>query len=176
LEEANTAIALNSNDPWGYVSKAFHLMLSGYPGEALEPLANALRLDPRGPSAPLIWHLHALSCYFGRDYRAAEAAARQVIREYPEFPRPRITAAASLAHLGRVDEAQALLEKSLVELLPILRFISNGPLNYRPEDYEHLLDGLRKAGWNGCGGIHKPVKARNTKTGPPGRTPQKDVR
>jgi len=149
LEEANTAIALNANDPWGYVSKAFHLMLSGYPSEALEPLANALRLDPRGPIAPLIWHLHALCCYFQRDYRAAEAVTRQVIREYPEFPRPRITAVAALGQLGRLDEARAMLETSLEVLQPILSFISKRPLNYREEDHKHLLDGLRKAGWLG---------------------------
>jgi TolB-like protein/Tfp pilus assembly protein PilF len=149
LEEANIAIALNSNDPWGYVSKGFYLMLSGSPAEAREPLASALRLDPRGPIAPLIWHLRALACYFERDYRAAEASARQVIREYPEFPRPRITAAASLAQLGRVGEARAMLETSRVVLLPILNFISSRPINYRDEDYEHLLEGLRKAGWNG---------------------------
>ncbi len=77
LEEANTAIALNSNDPWGYVSKGFHLMVSGHPAEARALLVNALRLDPRGPIAPLIWHLRAVSCYFERDYDAAEAATRQ---------------------------------------------------------------------------------------------------
>ncbi len=149
LEEANIAIALNSNDPWGYVSKGFSLMVSGHPAEARELLINALRLDPRGPIAPLIWHLRAVCCYFERDYRAAEATTRQVLREYPEFPRPRVTAAASLAQLGRVDEARAMLETSLAALLPILRFISVRPLNYRPEDYEHLMDGLRKAGWSG---------------------------
>jgi TolB-like protein/Flp pilus assembly protein TadD len=149
LEEANIAIALNSNDPWGYVSKGFRLMVSGHPAEARKLLINALRLDPRGPIAPLIWHLRALSCYFEGDYDAAETATRQVIREYPEFPRPRITAAAALGQLGRVDEARAMLETSLDVLRPILDFISVKPLNYRPEDYEHLLDGLRKAGWRG---------------------------
>jgi adenylate cyclase len=149
LEECNIAIALNANDPWGYVSKGFHLMVSGHHAEAREPLVNALRLDPRGPIAPLIWHLPAVSCYFERDYEAAEAAARQVTREYPEFPRPRITAAAALGQLGRSDEARAMLQTSSEMLRPILNFISVKPLNYRPEDYDHLLDGLRKAGWQG---------------------------
>ncbi len=42
-----------------------------------------------------------------------------------------------------------MLETSLVVLRPILNFISVKPFNYRLEDYEHLLDGLRKAGWRG---------------------------
>ncbi len=42
-----------------------------------------------------------------------------------------------------------MLETSSEMLRPILNFISVKPLNYRPEDYDHLLDGLRKAGWQG---------------------------
>ena len=76
--------------------------------------------------------------------------ARAVIREYPEFPRPRITAAASLAQLGRVDEARAMLETSIEMLRPILRFIFDGPLNYRPEDHEHRRPGSVPAGPGGA--------------------------
>jgi hypothetical protein len=42
-----------------------------------------------------------------------------------------------------------MLETSFEVLRLILNFLSVKPLNYRPEDYEHLLDGLRKAGWRG---------------------------
>jgi TolB-like protein/Tfp pilus assembly protein PilF len=150
LEEANTAIALNSNDPWGYLSKGLHLMVSGHHAEARETLANALRLDPLGPTASLVSHLRAHCYYFERDYSAAEAAARRLIREYPEFSRPPVTLAAALGQLGRVEEARVALEAAIATSLPILRFMTNkGLSHWRPEDLEHLLDGLRKAGWNG---------------------------
>jgi adenylate cyclase len=150
LEEWNIAIALNANDPWGYVSKGFYLMVSGHHAEAREPLANALRLDPLGPTASLVPHLLAHCYYFERDYSAAEATARRLIRKYPEFSRPRVTLAASLGQLGRVDEARAALEAAIATSLPILRFMTTkGLSHWRPEDLEHLLDGLRRAGWNG---------------------------
>jgi TolB-like protein/Flp pilus assembly protein TadD len=150
LEECNIAIALNANDPWGHVSKGFQLMVSGHHAEAREPLGQALRLDPLGPTASLVYHLRAQCYYFERDYSAAEATARRLIRERPEFPRPRVTLAASLGQLGQVEEARTALEASIATSLPILRFMTTkGLSHWRPEDLEHLLDGLRKAGWNG---------------------------
>lgn len=150
LEEWSTAIALNANDPWGYLSKGLYLMVSGHHADAREPLANALRLDPLGPTASVVSHLFAHCYYLERDYAAAEATARRLIREYPEFSRPRVTLAASLGQLGRVEEARAALEAAIKTSLPILRFMTTkGLSHWRPEDLEHLLDGLRKAGWNG---------------------------
>jgi adenylate cyclase len=73
-----------------------------------------------------------------------------LIREYPEFSRPPVTLAAALGQLGRVEEARVALEAAIATSLPILRFMTNkGLSHWRPEDLEHLLDGLRKAGWNG---------------------------
>jgi adenylate cyclase len=150
LEESNNAIALNANDPWGYISKGLYLMVSGHPAEARKPLANSLRLDPLGPTALLARHLRAQSYFFERNYSAAETTARRLIREYPEFSRPRITLAASLGQLGREEEARVALDAAIATSLPILRFMTTkGQSHWRPEDLEHLLDGLRKAGWTG---------------------------
>ena len=150
LEESSTAIALNANDPWGYISKGLSLMVSGHHAEAREPLARALRLDPFGPTASLVSHLRAHCYYFERDYSAAEATARRLIREHPEFSRPPITLAASLGQLGRAEEARTALQAAIATSLPILRFMTaKGLSHWRPDDLDHLLDGLRKAGWNG---------------------------
>jgi hypothetical protein len=49
-----------------------------------------------------------------------------------------------------VAEARAVLEVAIATSLPILRFMTTkGLSHWRSEDLEHLLDGLRKAGWNG---------------------------
>jgi len=53
--------------------------------------------------------------------------------------------AAALGQLGRTEEARAALQAA-IGLSP------QGfawPTNFRPIDYEHLLEGLRKAGWQG---------------------------
>ena len=150
LAEADAAIILNANDPWGYLSKGHNLIYYGNPAAAREPLATALRLDPRGPTALTAAHQCAVGCYFERDYNGAEDVARRAIRDYPENPRPHLAFAASLGQLGRTDEAQAALQVAITASPSIFRFITDSrPHYYRPEDHAHLLDGLRKAGWAG---------------------------
>ena len=88
--------------------------------------------------------------YFERDYLKAETAARRVIRAWPEFPRPYVVFAAVLGQLGRVNEAHAALDAAItVSPSYFEHHTSRCPPYFRPEDHEHLLDGLRKAGWQG---------------------------
>ena len=58
--------------------------------------------------------------------------------------------AAALGQLGRADEARDALLKAL-EVSPqsFDLFVRSRPSWFRPEDHEHMLDGLRKAGWQG---------------------------
>jgi adenylate cyclase len=52
--------------------------------------------------------------------------------------------------LGRTDEAQAALHKALRLLPQSFEFYTRlRPSWHRPEDHEHMLAGLRKAGWQG---------------------------
>jgi adenylate cyclase len=123
------------------------LIFSGEPEQGLAALQTSVRLDPRDPLLP--WHLNRLAIghYFARDYEAAVDAARRVIRLYPDFPLIYRWLAA-LGQLGRVDEAQDALNKAIA--------IGSGSFDMyvrervpwnRAEDYEHMLDGLRKSGW-----------------------------
>ena len=150
LEEAETAIALNPNDPQGHLIKGHILVYSGHRREGRGPLDLAFRLDPRGPvAAAVLLHL-AIGCYWQRDYVSAGTFARRAIRGWPTFPRPYPWLAAVLGQLGRAAEAEAAL-RAAMEISPgYLRHTTSArPAYFRCEDYEHLLDGLRKAGW--CG-------------------------
>jgi adenylate cyclase len=148
LEESETAIALNANDPQGHLSKARVLILSGRPAEAREPLATALRLDPRGPTAPSVMQHRCMGCYLERDYIAAEVMSRRAMHAFPESPRPWLWLTATLGQLGRDDEARAALDTLIVGFPDYFKFITGSrPAYLRPEDHEHLLDGLRKADW-----------------------------
>jgi len=150
LEEADTAITLNGNDVWGYLSKGHNLIYAGRPAEARVPLAMALRLDPLGPIAQTVLHQCAVGCYFEGDYRTAETTARRTIRDYPENPRAHIAFAASLGQLGHREDARTALKAAIAASPSIFKFITESrPNYYRPSDHEHLLDGLRKAGWDG---------------------------
>jgi adenylate cyclase len=91
--------------------------------------------------------------YLERDYVAADAAARRVIRAWPDFPRPYLVHAAVLGQLGRADEARKALSAAIAASPSYFRnHTSRCPPYYRSVDHEHLLDGLRKAGWraDGC--------------------------
>jgi adenylate cyclase len=150
LEHAERAIALNDNDPTGYLAMGHILTFAGRGAEARSALKSALRLDPRGQTALGAMHHIALSLYVDRDYAAAEAAARKAIRTHPEFPRTYPYLAATLAQVGQIHEASTVI-KTIVSLAPrYVEFLTRSrPPWYRQEDYDHLLDGLRKAGWPG---------------------------
>jgi adenylate cyclase len=109
----------------------------------------ALRLDPRGPITVHFMMLLMVSYYFARDYVRAAEVGMQLVSSYPEPPQPYRFLAASLAQLGRIDEARDALHKAMANPDVFRGYVSNRPGWYRVEDYEHILDGLRMAGWEG---------------------------
>ena len=87
---------------------------------------------------------------FKRNYEAAAEAARHAIVRHPQHPLAYRLLAAAFGQLGRVDEASNALRKA-IEVSPqaFNNYVRSRVPWYRPEDYEHMLDGLRKAGWQG---------------------------
>jgi TolB-like protein/Flp pilus assembly protein TadD len=147
-EEADLAVMLGPSDPWAQVSRGHVLAFSGNSAEALGVLATVLRLDPFGPTTPVALHHLGVSYYFQRDYTAAEAMARRTISSFPHFPRPYSILAAALGQLGRHDEAQTALATAISISPDYLSNVTGGQMAYyRPEDFEHVLEGLRRAGW-----------------------------
>jgi adenylate cyclase len=148
LAEARRALTISPNLASAHRALGTTLIFSGEPRQGLVALQTSIRLDPRDPLLP--WHLNrvAIAHYFARDYEAAVDAARRVIRLYPDFPLIYRWLAAALGQAGRVDEARDALAKAIA--------IGSGSFDmyvrarvpwHRAEDYEHMLDGLRKAGW-----------------------------
>ena len=92
----------------------------------------------------------ALGLYFCRDYPAAVEAAKQAIRSYPDFAHPYRWLAAALGQLGRIDEAKEALDKAIASAPAAFDMYVRGRVPWmRVEDYFHMLEGLRKAGWEG---------------------------
>jgi adenylate cyclase len=149
LTEAEIALRVNPNDSEGHLIKGHVLAMSGRFAEAQQSLSIALRLDPRGPTAPAAKHNQTVACYLARDYQVAESITRQSIREYPDLPRAYVWRAAVLGQLGHHD-ALAALEKAASVAPGYLRYKTDERSPYmRPEDHDHFLEGLRKAGWRG---------------------------
>ena len=150
LIEARRALAISPNLASAHRALGTTLIFSGEPREGLAALQASIRLDPRDPLLP--WHLNrvAIAYYFAREYEVAVDAAQRVIRLYPDFPLIYRWLAAALGQAGRSVEAREALNKAIT--------ISSGSFDmyvrervpwHRAEDYEHMLEGLRKAGWEG---------------------------
>jgi adenylate cyclase len=78
------------------------------------------------------------------------AAAKQAIREHPEYPNTYRWLAAALGQVGRIEEAKEALEKAIAVAPAGFDMYVRGRVPWqRPEDHAHMLEGLRKAGWEG---------------------------
>jgi adenylate cyclase len=85
-----------------------------------------------------------------REYKTALDAAERVIRSYPDFPLPYRWLAATLGQLGRADKARSALKKATaIGAAALYMYVRNRVPWQRPEDHAHMLEGLRKAGWQG---------------------------
>jgi adenylate cyclase len=92
----------------------------------------------------------AASYYFDRNYTAAVETARRSLAEYPAFAAPCRYLVAGLGQLGWQDEAVASLRRWMATAPAVFdMMVRSRPPFVRPQDHEHLLDGMRKAGWQG---------------------------
>jgi adenylate cyclase len=141
-------LSMSPNLASAHESLGFALTWSGRPKEGLAALQRYLRLDPRSPMVAVGLLQVAAAHYFCGDYEAAAGAAKRVIRSYPEYPLPYRWLAAALGQLGRTSEGQQALDKAIaVSPGAFEMYVRTRPPWFRPEDHAHILEGLRKAGW-----------------------------
>jgi adenylate cyclase len=144
LAEADRALALSPNLASGYFQRGTALIYSGQPQEGLRDLQTSLRLEPRGSNLAQTLHHLVVGFYFARAYDDAVQAAEHWIRSFPKYPQSYRWLAAAFGQLGYGAEAKEALGKALA--LAFDPFVRRAPWD-RPEDYAHVLEGLRKAGW-----------------------------
>jgi adenylate cyclase len=150
LAEVEAALAISPNLAAAHGALGAVLMWSGRPKEGRGALEKSVRLDPRNPNLNLRLLNIAISLYLAREYDAAVEAAKRGIRSYPDFSNTYRWLAAALGQIGRVEEAKEVLEKAIA-MAPASfdLFVRRRVPWHRPEDYAHMLEGLRKAGWDG---------------------------
>ena len=150
LAEIECALMLSSNLAIAHAHLGFALIWSGRPKEGLAAFQKCFRLDPRAPSVGAHLAQVAAGHYYSRDYEAAVGAAEHAIRSNPDFPVNYFWLPAAFGQLGRTAEAREALEKA-VSIGPRLFdvYVRQQVAPFRPEDYAHMLEGMRKAGWNG---------------------------
>ena len=143
IAEARTALVLNPNSAFVISMLGCVLGFGGYREEALARLQQAMRASPHDPLTWL-WTLWASVMHFySRQFDAALQKQQQVARLRPGFIPIQITMAASLAHLGRLDEARELFERARAQGAQDPRY-QRAPW-VRPEDNALRIEGVRLA-------------------------------
>ena len=144
VAEFEKAIALNPNfTDWRFGAA---LQRAGEPARAIQVLETHMRYDPfYSPWAP---GLLGRARYMLKQYSEALPPLREFASRAPGMSLSHVWLAATLAQLGRLDEARA----EAAEVLRIdPKYTIDGTqrrlaLFTRPEEAEHMFDGLRKAG------------------------------
>ena len=150
LVEIERALAMSPNLAVAHWQRGATLIFSGQPMKGLDALETCIRLDPRDPFMSVrLLHI-ACGLYFAREYEGVIEAAKRLIRSYPDFPMIYRWPAAALGQLGRAAEAKEWLEKAISYAPAAFKmYVHNRVPWFRPEDHAHLVEGLRKAGWEG---------------------------
>jgi adenylate cyclase len=142
IAEFERAFALNPNfiDP----RYAGALMYAGEPARAIEILEVNIRLDPFRPGP--FQHM-GLAHYMLKRYGEAVRWLRESASRQPSSHLPHLVLASAYAQSGQFEEARAEAAEVL-RINPGFTIESWKPiLAYKnPEDLEHRIDGLRKAG------------------------------
>jgi adenylate cyclase len=146
LAEAQRSIDLNPNFALGFFALGLVRVYIGHFREAIDSLLRSLRLNPNDPQAGSFLSFVALAHYHQGNYEEAVHYGELAVRARRPYIALR-THLASLGQLGRIEEAQPLLNEFISRQPkdPPRQFEVTTPyleLKYR----EHLADGLRRAG------------------------------
>jgi adenylate cyclase len=139
------ALALNPNFARGWFISGVLRNWAGRHDTAIEHLDVSLRLSPRARVGPSLFQIGAAHVY-SRRFDEAVPKLLLAIQEDPSDPHPHRYLAACYAHMGRLDDGRAVVERlraSACVVIPDASFLRNA------EDRELYLSGLRLAAGEG---------------------------
>jgi adenylate cyclase len=152
VHEARTALSLNPNHVNIIMTSGWISIVAGDPEAGIEHIQRARRLNPYMGGVDL-WTL-GLAFFDAKRYEEAIDVFSQVDPPTPLY----LSMAAACAHLGRDSDARdamnIFLDRSKEELNPFpgndpkawRRYLERAIVRRREEDFEHILEGARKAG------------------------------
>jgi adenylate cyclase len=145
IGEADRLLALNPNFAEGHNALGVILHFVGRSEEALPHFDRAMALDPYFPAMWLHFQAQA-AFHLGRYEMAVSLLKRRIARD-PDTDASRVLLAASYGEMGRIDEARAMWAEALRVNPEYSLEHRRKVLPYKnPDDFERVVDGLRKAG------------------------------
>jgi adenylate cyclase len=143
LREAERTLALNPNFAFGYYRLGQILIYCGRAAEAVPAIERSIRLNPIDPQMGAMVGTLALAHFHAGDYERAATHAGEAARQNDK--RAPLVLAASLARLGRIDEARTVLTEQVQARA--LKLLGRPRIPYaRDADLHDFLDALRLAG------------------------------
>jgi TolB-like protein/class 3 adenylate cyclase len=135
------ALALNPSFARGWFLSGLLRLFAGQPDLAIEHVDTSLRLSPRERMGqPLV--VIGMASFFKHQFDEAASKLLLSTQDNPGSPIPYRALAACYAHMGRLDEARAIVAR----LRAITTLVVPSDLPFRnPEDCELFLSGLRLA-------------------------------
>ncbi len=147
IPELEAALELNPSLALAHYGLGAAMVFSGRARESFRHLETAIRLSPHDPNMGSCLVRSADAKYLMADYEGAVEWALKALRQ-PNFQWSRYAVLlAALGQLGRDDEAQRYLAELLRQRPDFsVSFVREIHLFSDPGDFDHYLDGLRKAG------------------------------
>jgi adenylate cyclase len=147
-EDIDAAIALvdrslqiNPSFAYGWQRSGWLRLWAGNPDLAISHLETALRLNPRDPSPATLMGI-GVGHFFARRLEEARSMLLRSLQEQPGWVPTSRFLAACYAHLGRLDEARAIVE----QLRVLTSVVVPDAAHWRnPEHRKFYLSGLRLA-------------------------------
>jgi len=154
VELARKAVAINPNLALAHAALGFSLAFAprnfeDQYGEAIESVERAIRQSPRDPMMGTMLGSLGIAYYLAGRYEDTKRTADRLIMEQPEMPTGYRQLAASLAQLGRIDEASAVVSRHILRLIPGHTATQSGqqlPFGSNEEARRHWVEGLVKGG------------------------------
>ena len=135
------ALALNPSYARGWFVSGLLRVWAGQPDLGIEHVETSVRLSPRERVGSTQFVI-GMAYFFNRQFAEAAAKLLASFQDHPGYPQPYRFLAACYAHMGRLDEARAIVAR----LRAITPLVVPNELPYRnPEHRELLLSGLRLA-------------------------------
>jgi adenylate cyclase len=145
IREAKRLIALAPNLAQGHENLGYALHYSGRSAEALACFDRAMALNPYYPNVYL--HFQAQAMFQLRRYEEAIGILKRRLVRNPGTDVSRVLLAASYGHLGRFEEARQEWQEAFRVNPDYSLEHRRKVLPYKnPDDFELIVDGLRKAG------------------------------
>jgi tetratricopeptide (TPR) repeat protein len=148
IAEMEAALALNAGFDRAHYGLGMALLYGGRPEESIPQFETGIRLSPRSPVLWAYWMMLGLAYINLEKYREATASFEKAVQQPNAAFMVFVHAASTLAHLGRIDEARALLAEAKTRKPGFsIDTVRSAAGQFGPHSgVAAIIDGLRKAG------------------------------